>query len=110
MIRSPASLAPKAENHSLPLPWVALYGFASCDTVTFFWELFILPDGDTDSDWFHDEVSRLGIWNDFPDTVIAVSMLSSKEEYISRMKNDILVGPESLKSSELKDPILPKTY
>src|SRR5690242_2452760 len=76
----------------------------------FFWELFILPDGDTDSDWFHDEVSRLGIWNDFPDTVIAVSMLSSKEEYISRMKNDILVGPESLKSSELKDAILPKTY
>jgi hypothetical protein len=76
----------------------------------FFWELFILPDGDTDSDWFHDEVSRPGIWNEFPDTVIAVSMLSSKEEYISRMKNDILVGPESLKSSELKDPILPKTY
>ena len=76
----------------------------------FFWELFILPDGDTDSDWFHDEVSRPGIWNEFPDTMIAVSMLSSKEEYISRMKNDILVGPESLKSSELKDPILPKTY
>ena len=77
---------------------------------SFFWELFILPDGDTDSDWFHDEVSRLGIWNDFPDTVIAVSMLSSKDEYISRMKNDILVGPESLKSSELKDRIPPKTY
>jgi hypothetical protein len=33
MIRSPASLAPKAENHLSPLPWVALYGFASCDTV-----------------------------------------------------------------------------
>ena len=69
-----------------------------------------MPDGDTDSDWFRDEVSRPGIWNDFPDTVIAVSMLSSKEEYISRMKNDIFVGPESLKSSELKYPIFPKTY
>src|SRR5436305_14730876 len=110
MIRSPASLAPKAENHLSPLPWVALYGFASCDTVPFFWELFILPDGDTDSDWFHAEVSRPGLWNDFPDTVIAVSMLCSKEEYISRMKNDILVGTEALKSSKLKDPILPKTY
>ena len=74
-----------------------------------FWELFILPDGDTDSDGFHAEVSRPGIGNEFPDTVIAVSMLSSKEEHISRMKHDLLVGPEALKSSELKDPILPKT-
>ena len=74
-----------------------------------FWELFILPDGDTDSDWFHDEVSRPGICNEFPDTVIAVAMLSSKEEDISRMKHDILVGPESLQSSKLKDPIPPKT-
>src|SRR5436305_838629 len=40
------------------------------------WELFILPDGDTDSDGFRDEVSRSGIWNDFLDTVIAISMLS----------------------------------
>jgi hypothetical protein len=68
-----------------------------------------LPDGDTDSDGFHEEVSRPGIRNEFPDTVIAVAMLSSKEEDISRMKHDILVRPESFKSSELKDPILPKT-
>ena len=74
-----------------------------------FWELFILPDGDTDSDGFHEEVSRPGIRNEFPDTVIAVSMLSSKDEDISRMKHDILVGPESLQSSKLKDPIPPKT-
>ena len=74
------------------------------------WELFILPDGDTDSDGFRDEVRRPCIWNDFLDTVIAVSMLFPKNEYVSRMKNDILVGPESLKSSELKDPILPKAY
>src|SRR5438552_7832452 len=90
--------------------------WSSCSIVHFLsriayrWELFILPDGDTDSDWFHDEVSRPGIWNDFPDTMIAVSMLSSKDEYISRTKNDILVGPESLKPSELKDRILSKTY
>jgi hypothetical protein len=69
-----------------------------------------LPDGDTDSDGFRDEVRRLCIWNDFLDTVIAVSMLFSKDENISRMKNDFLEGPESLKSSELKDPILSKTY
>src|SRR5437764_9770717 len=84
--------------------------WSSCSIVHFLWGLFILPDGDTDSDWFRDEVNRPGVWNDFPDTVIAVSMLSSKEEYISGTKNDILVGPEALKSSELKDPILPKTY
>src|SRR5437588_6762519 len=76
----------------------------------FCWQLFILPDGDTDSAWFHDEVSRPGIWNDLPDAVIGVSMLSSEDEYISRTKNDFLVRPESLKSSELEDRILPKAY
>jgi hypothetical protein len=33
IIRTPASLAPKTENHVSPFPWVALYGFASCETV-----------------------------------------------------------------------------
>ena len=78
--------------------------------MSFCWKLFILPDSDTDSDWFYDEVSRPSIWNEFPDTVIAVSMLSSKDEDISRMKHDLLVGPESLQSSELKDPIPPEAY
>src|SRR5215467_13047895 len=84
--------------------------WSSSSIVHFLWELFKLPDGDTDSDWFHDEVSRLGIWNDFPYTMIAVSMLFSKDEYIAGVKNDILVGPEPLQSSEFKDPILPKAY
>jgi hypothetical protein len=73
------------------------------------WDLFILPDGDTDSDWVRDEVSRPGIWNDFPDTVIAISMLFSKDEDISRVKNDLLEGLEAPKSSKLKERILPKT-
>jgi hypothetical protein len=70
-------------------------------------DLFILPDGDTNSNWFHVEVSRPGIWNDFPDTVIAVPVLSFKEKYLSRIKHDFLVGPKSLKSSELKERIFP---
>ena len=37
-------------------------------------------------------------------------MLSSKHEDISRMQDDLLVGPEALKSSNLEEPILSKTY
>src|SRR5579884_511463 len=79
-------------------------------TTPFFEDLFILPDSDADSSRFHDKVSRPGIWNDSLDTMIGVSMLSSKDEDIARMKNYFLIKPKSLKPSQLKDRVLPEAY
>ncbi len=74
----------------------------------FFGKLFILPDGDTDPDGVEAKLSRPGIWNDFLDAVIAVAMLSAKDEYVTGMKHDFLIRPETLKAAKFEDAVFAK--